>query len=80
MNKREKYLHRLGNFVLLPRRKNSEAQNFDFKKKTKYFTSKTGVSPFALTNQVLTEEEWTPEVIEKWQQKRIAQLKKVWRL
>ena len=66
------------NFFLL---NNSEAQNFDFKKKkTKYFTSKTGVSPFALTTQVLSEQEWTPEVIEKWQQKRIAQLKKVWRL
>ena len=78
---REKYLHRIGNLVLLSRKKNSEAQNFDFKKKkAKYFTTKTGVSPFALTTQVLNEQEWTPEVIQQWQQKRIDKLKKVWRL
>jgi hypothetical protein len=77
----KKYLHCVGNLVLLSRRKNSEAQNFDFqKKKQKYFTSKTGVSPFALTTQVLTEQEWTSETIEKWQQERIAKLKEVWRL
>ena len=35
---REKYTHRIGNLVLLPRRKNSEAQNYDFDvKKQKYF-------------------------------------------
>ena len=35
---RENWVHRLGNLVLLSRKKNSEAQNYDFKvKKTKYF-------------------------------------------
>ena len=77
----EKYVHRLGNLVLLSRRKNSEAQNYDFqKKKEKYFTTNTGVSPFALTTQVLQEDEWTPAVIERRQQKLIAVLKQVWRL
>ena len=77
----EKYVHRLGNLVLLSRRKNSEAQNYDFqKKKEKYFTTNTGVSPFALTTQVLQEDEWTPAVIERRQKKLIAVLKQVWRL
>lgn len=77
----EKYVHRLGNLVLLSRRKNSEAQNYDFqKKKEKYFTTNTGVSPFALTTQVLQEHEWTPAVIERRQKKLIAVLKQVWRL
>lgn len=64
---REKYLHRIGNLVLLSCKKNSAAQNFDFKnKKAKYFITIEGVSPFALTTQVLSEDEWTPEVIEQW--------------
>lgn len=77
----EKCLHRLGNLVLLSRRKNSEAQNFDFKrKKNTYFTTKTGVSPFALTTQVLTEQQWTAEVIGRRQTKLANKLKEVWRL
>jgi len=53
---RQKYTHRLGNLLLLPRRKNSEAQNFEFDvKKQKYFSSAKGVSSFALTSQVLKE-------------------------
>lgn len=40
---REKWVHRLGNLVLLSRRKNAQAQNYDFeKKKTKYFGLKEG--------------------------------------
>jgi uncharacterized protein with ParB-like and HNH nuclease domain len=79
--KHEKYVHRLGNLVLLSRKKNTEAQNFDFhEKKDIYFTAKTGISPFALTTQVLREKEWTPTVIERRQQNLTDVLKKVWRL
>ncbi|OYD96267.1 hypothetical protein CDG76_05475 [Nostoc sp. 'Peltigera membranacea cyanobiont' 210A] len=49
-------------------------------KKQKYFTTKTGVSNFALTTQVLMEKEWTPEVINKRQEQLIDKLKQVWRL
>jgi uncharacterized protein with ParB-like and HNH nuclease domain len=78
---RERYVHCLGNLVLLSRRKNSEAKNYDFqKKKEKYFTTKAGVSPFALTTQVLQENEWTSAVIERRQQNLIGVLKQVWRL
>src|SRR5699024_7777471 len=38
-DEREEWTHRLANLVLLNRRKNSEAQNYDFaKKKEKYFS------------------------------------------
>lgn len=78
---RERYVHRIGNLVLLSSGKNSQAQNYDFDlKKQKYFTTKTGVSPFALTTQVLKEQEWTPEVIEQRQKDLIGVLKKVWGL
>ncbi|MEH2373778.1 GmrSD restriction endonuclease domain-containing protein [Nostoc sp.] len=77
---RGNFVHLLGNLLLLSRKKNSEAQNYDFaKKKQIYFTSKT-VSPFALTTQVLMEQEWTPEVINKRQKHLIYKLKEVWRL
>ncbi len=78
---REKYQHRLGNLVLLSSGKNAEAQNYEFaEKKQKYFTTKTGVSPFALTTQVLTEQEWTPKIIDKRQKQLVDKLKEVWRL
>jgi hypothetical protein len=76
-----KWTHRLGNLVLLPRRKNSEASNFDFgKKKSQYFTSKKGVSTFALTSQVLSESTWNPAVVERRQAKALETLRKVWGL
>lgn len=57
-------VHRLGNLALLTRKKNSSANNYDFdKKKAAYFT-KGGVSPFALTTQVLQHAEWSLNVIE----------------
>jgi len=78
---RDQYVHRLGNLVLLSCAKNTLAQNYDFDvKKQKYFTTKTGVSPFALTTQVLREQEWTPEVMARRQKELINVLKNLWRL
>lgn len=79
--KRQQYVHRLGNLVLLSRAKNGEAQNYEFgKKKEKYFTTKSGVSPFALTTQVLLNQEWTSTIIDRRQKELIDCLKTVWRL
>lgn len=78
---REKYVHRIGNLVLLSSCINRAAHNYDFElKKQKYFTTKKGVSNFALTTQVLMEKEWTPEVIDKRQEQLIDKLKEIWRL
>jgi len=53
----------IGNLLLLTRRKNSSARNYDFElKKTKYFF-KDGVSPFPLTTKVMNYREWNPQVI-----------------
>lgn len=74
-------VHRLGNLVLLSRRKNAAASNYDFDdKKAKYFTGKGGVSPFALTTQVLCEPVWTPEVLERRQRDLLGKLVALWRL
>ena len=54
----ETCVHHLGNLVLLSRRKNSQAKNYEFdQKKQRYFAGGKGTSSFALTTQVLSEEE-----------------------
>jgi len=78
---RDRWVQRLANLVLLSHKKNSQAQNYDFVlKKQKYFTTDAGVSPFALTTQVLKEHEWTPQVLEQRQENAIDILKATWRL
>ena len=74
---REQWTHRLGNLVLLSRRKNSQAQNYDFeRKKRDYF--QTRVAPFALTVEVVSESNWTPAVLEQRQKRLIDLLRKEW--
>ena len=78
---REQWVHRLANLVLLSRRKNSEASNYDFAtKKQTYFRSRSGVVPFVLTGQVMPEAEWRPAQLEKRQESLLAALKQEWRL
>lgn len=78
---RTHWIHRIGNLVLLSRKKNAEAQNYEFdKKKQKYFITGEGVSPFALTTQVLQQTEWTPAIINQRQDELLRRLKTLWRL
>ena len=80
-DERQKYTHKIGNLVLLARKKNSQAGNYDFdEKKEKYFSTRKGVTPFAITTKVLQEDEWTPDVIACRQKDSIDALKKIWRL
>ena len=77
---RSEWTGKLANLVLLSRRKNSEASNYDFElKKQKYF-QRGNVTPFALTSQVLVESEWTPAVLKRRQKDLIDRMTKVWRL
>lgn len=78
---REKWLHKIGNIVPLSKRMNSQAQNYEFDvKKDKYFKGKTGTASYALTTQVLSYSEWTPDVVEKRQNELIKVYKKNWDL
>lgn len=80
-DERAHWVHRLANLVLLTRRKNSEASNYEFDaKKQKYFTTKSGISPFALTTQVLGESSWTPELLASRQEQLVHDLAMLWRL
>lgn len=77
---RERWVHRLGNLVLLSRSKNSQAGNFDFERKKNEYFVRRGVAPFALTSQVLMEKAWTPSVVERRQELLLETLKRLWRL
>ena len=76
----KRWVHRLGNLVLLSQSKNSAASNYDFKEKTvKYFnTKKNGATPFCLTMRVLNEEKWTPETVERRQRELIDEICRKW--
>lgn len=76
---RRMWTGKLANLVLLSRRKNYSAQNFDFDRKKEVYFTPTVVS-FALTMQVLKESEWTPAVLERRQRDLIDTLRKTWRL
>lgn len=74
------WVHRIGNLALLTRKKNSAATNYDFDKKKLAYFAKGGVSPFALTTQVLQHRVWTQEVVATRQAELLANLELLWRL
>ncbi|NQX23439.1 DUF262 domain-containing protein [Curtobacterium sp. VKM Ac-2852] len=76
---RDHWTHRLANLVLLDRKKNSEAQNYEFEtKKKRYFKSASGVTTFAITVGVLNEPVWTPERLEERQRELLLKLAAAW--
>ena len=79
-DERDEWTHKLANLVLLSRRKNSQASNYDFNKKKSEYFQKNGTATFALTTQVVNESEWTRDVLKQRQSDLIDALKKEWRL
>jgi hypothetical protein len=82
--------NKLGNLVLLPRRKNSQAQNYDFKiKKEVYFAGRSRknasgdeagkVAAFPSVTRVLNAgDRWTPDIVRKNQSEYVSLLKDAW--
>lgn len=78
---RKQWVHRIANLVPLNRRRNSQAQNYDFaKKKSAYFSGKKGVSSYVLTTQVLNSSQWTQEHLQNRQSELLEVLQENWRL
>jgi hypothetical protein len=78
---RKQWVHKIANLVPLNRRRNSQAQNYDFaKKKEAYFSGKKGVSSYVLTTQVLNSPAWTPDYLAKRQKQLLDVLEDSWRL
>jgi len=75
-----RWVHSLGNLVLLHVRKNSAAQNYAFaRKKSEYFAS-GDASPFTLTNEVREYDAWRPEDIESRQDELLQRFADAWDL
>jgi hypothetical protein len=83
---RKEFTHTLGNLVLLSGRKNSKAARLDFaEKKTKYFRDSEGgfsLPNFKVTQTVMGEERWTPDVVRRRQRELVQTLRgrKGWEL
>ena len=78
---REAWTHRLANLVPLDRNKNSSASNYDFtKKKNVYFKGKGTASPFVLTQEVRSEDKWTPAMLVDRQRRLVGVLSTHWDL
>lgn len=78
---RVSWVHRLANLVLLSRRKNAQASNFDFEeKKSRYFSTRIGVANFAITNSVINESQWDSAILERRQAYLVGRLSELWRL
>jgi uncharacterized protein with ParB-like and HNH nuclease domain len=76
---RKAWVHRLANLVPLNKKKNSSAQNYDFDRKCDiYFSGTKNVSSYALTSQVMAQDEWTPAVVEARQQQLLDILYEKW--
>ncbi|GEA30837.1 DUF262 domain-containing protein [Clostridium diolis] len=59
--------HKIANLILLSKRKNSSASNYEFKnKKERYFKGR--ISDFSRSQKILTYTEWTCKVLEKRQE------------
>jgi hypothetical protein len=78
---RELWTHRLANLVLLTRRTNVRASNWDFeRKKHDYFQLRDGRNPYPLTQQVLDEPVWRPANLERRQSQLLRCLAAIWKL
>lgn len=79
--KRSAWVHKLANLVPLNRKRNSQAQNYDFnRKKQAYFKGDEGVSSYILTTQVLNTPEWKEEHLIARQKNLVKILSENWRL
>lgn len=91
---REKWVHRLGNLVLLSRKKNSEAQNYDFEEKKEKYFDKGNPTIFPITVNVIRQTgkeikqtksneqivQWNEQIVEYNQQEYLQKLLNLWNL
>ncbi len=80
-DERGRWVHRLANLVPLNKKRNSAAQNYEFKTKCEvYFSGTKNVSSYALTSQVISQADWAPKTVRDRQKKLINILMENWEL
>lgn len=78
---RAHWVNRIANLVPLTRKKNSEAQNYDFaRKKEVYFKGKNGTTSYPLTTQVIGVDSWTPALVRARQEELLDRFAVCWDL
>lgn len=75
---REEWTNKIGNLVLLGRKKNSRARNYDFKVKKNTYFFKEGATPFKITEEIKNFEEWNMENLKKRQENMVKELLKLY--
>lgn len=75
---RRLWTDRIGNLALLSRKKNQDAGNLPFDRKKREYFARGGVTPFALTTQVLIEPDWTPAVVAQRQETLVQTAIDIW--
>ena len=79
--KRIQWVHKISNLIPLNKRRNSQAQNYDFeKKKSKYFKGNENVSSYILTSQVLAAKSWKEEDLKLRQKELLDAMSNNWEL
>lgn len=71
---REEWTNKIGNLVLLSRRKNSRAKNYDFKKKKEAYFFKDGKTPFVITQELEKIDEWNLDALKNRHEKLVNEL------
>lgn len=71
---REIWTNKIGNLVLISRRKNSSAQNYDFKTKKEMYFLRGGSTPFKITEEIKDLETWDMEALKKRQERLVNEL------
>ena len=77
---RAAWTHRLGNLVLLSRRKNSRASNLEFTRKKEEYFFGDGVTPFVLTNDLRNVGDWSHRALRARQERLLGSFVSEWRL
>lgn len=77
-DERETWTHALANLTLLSMKKNIQASNSDFETKKKIYGNKdNAITSFLITQEILKEDDWNVEVLEKREEELISRINKV---
>ena len=75
---RKSWVNRIGNLILLDKDRNVEAGNSSFEEKKELYSKPKWGPMFALTQDIMPEQEWTADIVKKRQTKLKNTLKENW--
>lgn len=73
----DKWTNSLANLTLLSMRKNIQALNYDFEKKKEAYQSDNVISSFVITQNIINEQKWDIEILEKREKKLLHKINEV---